>query len=83
MRRIVTIALLAGCGVALAQAPNEIWGAIYNLVAPILADKQSTTFQATSAGRLDVTGLTPPAGCTGKIDLSEGCTLTIAIGLGP
>ena len=78
---IIGLALISTA--ALAQiAPSEIWGLIYNAVAPTLSDKQETTFQATSAGRLNVTGLVPP-NCTGAIDLSEGCTLTVMLGLGP
>ena len=85
MRRFLAIALVVGSSSALAQVrPSEIWGLIYNAVAPTLSDKQSTTWQATSAGRLSVTGLGPSAACgTGVIDLSAGCTITVALGLGP
>lgn len=77
----MAIALLVGTGAAIAQAPNEIWGAIYNSIAPSLSDRQSSSFQATSAGRLNVTGLGPPPTCDGTIDLSTGCVQPMFRGL--
>ena len=58
---------------AIAQVgPGEIWGMIYNLVAPTLTDKQTTTWQSTSNGHLSVTGLTPGS-CTNKLDFTQAC----------
>ena len=83
MRRWTLIAVAFASTAALAQVgPSEIWGLIYNLVAPTLSDKQVTDWQGSSSGQLKVSGISP-AGCTGAIDLSEGCTLTVLLGLGP
>ena len=84
MRRIIFMTGMFAATAALAQVgPSEIWGMIYNAVFPTLADKQVTTWQSTSAGRLNVTGLGPSTTCgTGVIDLSAGCSITIALGLG-
>jgi hypothetical protein len=84
MKRGLIIGAVLVSTAAIAQVgPSEIWGLIYNLVAPTLSDKQTTTWQSTSDGHLSVTGLGPPPNCTGAIDLSEGCTLTVMLRLGP
>ena len=75
MKRWLLLFGLLGAGAAIAQAPNEIWGLVYNLVAPVLNDKQTVQWQGSSSGQLRVDGLTPAAPCgDGTIDLSTGCT---------
>lgn len=58
--------LLAFCliaGAAVAQAPAEIWGGLYNLVRPTLVTRQQAVFQMSSTGslRLAVAAFDPDA----------------------
>jgi hypothetical protein len=84
VRRGIIIWTVLVSTAAIAQVgPSEIWGMIYNLVAPTLSDKQITTWQSTSDGHAAVTGLTPLAPCgSGVADLSAGCSITVLMRLG-
>lgn len=81
MKRWIFLAVLVFAGSAVAQNPQQLWGLIYNLVPPMLSDRQTTVWQGDSSGKVRMNGLGPPPACDGTIDLSTGCVLPTFRGL--
>ena len=72
VRRWLVLGAVLFATAAVAQAPQQLWGLIYNLVAPVLSDKQSAPWQGNSSGQMRVDGL-PTGPCSDSLDFTDAC----------